>query len=170
MSNPTLETILRDSALGEQIRRQEKQRENERQQKEKSEEAKKKRYELTQILLKKFAEKFPKAFGEKKIPFKIGIKDDLLKAFEKSGYSKSQINGALKFYLQSYQYYSAMLHHKKRFDLEGNYVEDISEEHLTYAAKQVAYLKRKLEKSKTHKRHKNSKPYEKKKRSSQRSI
>lgn len=151
MSNPTFESILRESALGDQIRSHERQKENEQKQQQESVEAYKKRQAITQSILAEWAQKFPKAFGSIKIPLKIGVKDDLLAAYENSSYSKAQIRLALKSYLSSYQYYSSMLNHKKRHDLNGEFVEDIAEEHLAHAAKQIAFLKKQFEAAKLRK-------------------
>ncbi|TNF66116.1 MAG: hypothetical protein EP298_10015 [Gammaproteobacteria bacterium] len=90
---------------------------------------------------------FPGCFNPKaKKPLKVGINDDIVQAF--LARTQRQIHfgvltRVLRRYVGDQAYQKAILEHKKRFNLEGEAVEDISDEHLEHAQIRLEELQEK---------------------------
>ena len=77
---------------------------------------------------------FPKAFNFKDPkPLKLGIEQNLL--LVSSPYSKRQLRRCLGSYCFSRAYLKAVLHENWRYDLNGEKIEEISQEHKDRAAR-----------------------------------
>lgn len=91
---------------------------------------------------------FPDQFNLKNPkPLKIKIGLEVLSWFKEVrekdptiSFSFCDIRHALSYYAYSIPYFQSMIALKKRFDLEGNPVADLSEEEIDYARNQVAYI------------------------------
>lgn len=87
---------------------------------------------------------FPKAFNFREPkPLKLGIEQDLLSV--SSPYSKRQIRKSLGSYCFSRTYLNAIVQGDWRYDLNGDKVEEISQEHKDRAAKDLAERKKKFQ-------------------------
>ncbi|MCF6765586.1 ProQ/FinO family protein [Thiotrichales bacterium 19S3-7] len=90
---------------------------------------------------------FPGCFNPKaKKPLKVGINDDIVTAF--LARTQRQIHfgvltRVLRRYVGDQAYQRAILEHKQRFNLEGEAVEDISDEHLEHAQVRLEELQEK---------------------------
>ena len=76
-------------------------------------------------------------------PLKLGIEKELLSV--SSPYSKRQLRRCLGSYCFSRTYLEAILHENHRHDLNGEKVEEISQEHKDRATKELAERKKKLQ-------------------------
>ncbi len=86
---------------------------------------------------------FPKCFRhDHGLPLKVGILKDIFEKLpEDQSISRIQIRRTLKFYTNHPSYQKALTHKKERFDLDGNVVGTVEEEHKTTAEKLVALRK-----------------------------
>lgn len=90
---------------------------------------------------------FPNCFSPKdKKPLKIGINDDIIKAF--LAHTQKEVHfgvltRVLRRYVGDQAYQKAILQYKQRFNLQGEAVEDLSEEHLEHARERLEELKEK---------------------------
>ena len=83
---------------------------------------------------------YPKAFNfEEPKPVKLGIERELLVA--SSPYSKSQLRKCLRAYCTSRGYLKAIVEENWRYNLNGEKVEGIIQEHKDHALKQLEYNK-----------------------------
>lgn len=89
-------------------------------------------------------DKFPKCFireGDIK-PLKVGILDDLKKLVpEMEGMTTSKLRAAVRLYCTRLRYLYAVREGVPRIDLEGNEVENVSEEHAKYAKERFGEVK-----------------------------
>ena len=93
--------------------------------------------------------RFPNAINFKKpIPLKIGIQQDLLAA--PSPCSKRQLHRCLGSYCSSRRYLKAILQENWRHDLNGEKVEEISQEHKDRAIKELYERKKKFQTAQMH--------------------
>jgi len=94
---------------------------------------------------------FPKAinFNAPK-PLKLGIQPDLL--LVSGPCSKTQLRKCLGVYCASRAYLEAIIHGDWRYDLNGEKVEGISQEHKDHALKQLEYKKALWKKNKKYKK------------------
>ncbi len=99
--------------------------------------------------------KYPKLFiKDRSKPLKCGIEKDIFADLgDKPDATKRMIKKALRHYVFSFPYMKATLDAKKRFDLEGNPVEDVTQEHKDFAKDWLA----EREKEKAEKAEKESK-------------
>ena len=97
---------------------------------------------------------FPKGFDFKEPkPLKLGIEQDLLSV--SSPYSKTQLRRCLGSYCFNRAYLKAILHENWRYNLNGDKVEEISQEHKDRAMKDLAERKKKFQR-KQERRHKSA--------------
>jgi len=110
------------------------------------------------------AETFPKSFsvkGEAKA-IKVGIFTDIAERLtEESPVSKTQVRHALRRYTNSWRYLEAVVKGGKRVDLDGNEVEELTEEHVQHAQAQLAESKAKFQEKKKAQAGKEKKSYKK---------
>lgn len=110
------------------------------------------------------AETFPNSFsvkGDAK-PIKVGIFADIAERLtEESPVSKTQVRHALRRYTNSWRYLEAVIKGGKRVDLDGNEVEDLTEEHVQHAQAQLAESKAKFQEKKKASAAKDKKSYKK---------
>ena len=85
---------------------------------------------------------YPKVFDSKPPkPLKIGIFEDIIALPHK--HSSDDIKAALRYYVRSWFYLEKITKENKRYDLEGNAVQDITEKHEKIAASNIAFYRRK---------------------------
>ena len=110
------------------------------------------------------AETFPQSFsikGEAKA-IKVGIFTDIAERLtEESPVSKTQVRHALRRYTNSWRYLEAVVKGGKRVDLDGNEVEELTEEHVQHAQTQLAESKAKFQEKKKSEAGKEKKSYKK---------
>ncbi|NVK25326.1 MAG: RNA chaperone ProQ [Gammaproteobacteria bacterium] len=110
------------------------------------------------------AETFPNSFslkGDAK-PIKVGIFADIAERLtEDSPVSKTQVRHALRRYTNSWRYLEAVCKGGKRVDLDGNEVEELTEEHVQHAQVQLAESKAKFQEKKKAANAKEKKSYKK---------
>jgi len=83
-------------------------------------------------------ENFPKSFNFKKPkPLKLGIQHDLLSI--PSPYSKKLLRKCLGVYVNSKAYLEATIQENWRYDLNGEKIEEITQEQKDHALKQLEY-------------------------------
>lgn len=78
-------------------------------------------------------ELYPKVFNNNFLPLTIGIHLKLKEVLKEKGFNYTQSRHALGYYVNSKKYLKSSLNLKKRFDLDGNFVEDLTDEHLQNA-------------------------------------
>jgi sRNA-binding protein len=119
--------------LHEQTEKEKHQHLNE--QKKKEREAKQKKREETKITLAWLYEEFSLCFNPKETkPLKLNIDKDLFLFLEKEGSpSKAKLRDALTFYTNNIHYLEAIIKGTHRYDLEGNQVQEITQEQKAYA-------------------------------------
>jgi len=110
------------------------------------------------------ANKFPLSFsvkGEAK-PLKIGIFADIAEQItEDDPVSKTQIRHALRRYTNSWRYLESVVKGGQRVDLEGNDVEELTQEHVQHAKTQLAESKAKFAEKRKAKNTKDKNSYKK---------
>lgn len=79
--------------------------------------------------------KYPKLFiKDRSKPLKCGIEKDIFQDLgDKPEATKRMIKKAIRHYVFSFSYMKATVTSTKRFDLEGNPVEDITDKHKAFA-------------------------------------
>ena len=82
------------------------------------------------FLYKKYPELFRK---ERDKPLKCGIEQDLFQDLKESTIPHKLIKKALRHYVYSFPYMKALAEATKRYDLEGQPVEDLTSEHRDFA-------------------------------------
>lgn len=90
----------------------------------------------TPPLLDQLADLYPHLFGEKFLPLKRGIFQDLLTAHP-DAFEKDALKAALAFHTRSTRYLSAVASGEKRHDLQAKAVEDMAPEHVHHALLEV---------------------------------
>jgi sRNA-binding protein len=101
-------------------------------------------------------------------PIKRHIENDIFEKLPEDGsITRKKLRDTLAFYTKTSRYQQAFLESSHRFDLEGNQVEDIPEDHKTYTQEKIqkkTELKEKLrqERLKNKKPFNNKKPFKKK--------
>ena len=110
------------------------------------------------------ANKFPQSFsvkGDAK-PLKIGIFADIAEQItEEDPVSKTQVRHALRRYTNSWRYLEAVIKGGQRVDLDGNDVEELTEEHVAHAEQQLAESKAKFKEQRKAKQTKDKNSYKK---------
>jgi ProP effector len=87
-------------------------------------------------LLDRLAGFYPHLFGEKFLPLKRGIFQDLLAAHP-DAFDRDALKAALAFHTRSTRYLSAVASGEKRHDLQAQAVEDMAPEHVHHALLEV---------------------------------
>jgi sRNA-binding protein len=85
-----------------------------------------------QPVLQKLFELYPHLFGSAFLPLKLGTYQDLMAAHPQE-FKKDSLKAALGFHARSTRYLQCVADGKKRHDLQGNAVEDVSPEHVYLA-------------------------------------
>jgi ProP effector len=85
-----------------------------------------------QPVLQKLFELYPHLFGSVFLPLKLGTYQDLMAAHPQE-FKKDSLKAALGFHARSTRYLQCVADGKKRHDLQGNAVEDVSPEHVYLA-------------------------------------
>ncbi len=92
---------------------------------------------------------FPACFslkGEAK-PLKIGLFQELSERLaENESVSKTQLRGAIRHYTTSWRYLRCIKAGAKRVDIDGNEVEELTQEHIDHAQKTLAESQEKAKK------------------------
>ena len=97
--------------------------------------------------IKHLSKKHPKcffAFSRPKVVLKIGILDDLVQIYLDE-YSKTHLRRALKYYVENKHYLHLVVKSNNRFDLNGNMVDTISEDHKIAAKEKLKNNNKKIE-------------------------
>ena len=125
-------------------------------QKNKEHKAKQKKKEEIKTTLTWFYEKFPLCFNQNELkPLKLNIDKDLFLFIEKEHIpSKAKLRDAFTYYTNNIHYLEAVIKGTHRYDLEGNQVQEITQEQKTYAQEKFdktlqAIRIKKLHKNKT---------------------
>jgi ProP effector len=82
-----------------------------------------------QPVLQKLFELYPHLFGNTFLPLKLGTYQDLMAAHP-DVFQKDSLKAALGFHARSTRYLQCVVSGKKRHDLQGNPVDDVSPEHV----------------------------------------
>jgi ProP effector len=111
------------------------------------------------------AAKFPESFSVKgpAKPLKVGIFNDIAEAIsDEDPVSKTQIRHALRRYTNSWRYLEAVCNGSARVDLQGNDVEELTDEHKSHAQQQLDESKARFaEKKKAANKEKDKNSYKK---------
>jgi sRNA-binding protein len=89
----------------------------------------KNRFEAVQPVLEKLFELYPQLFGERFLPLKLGIFQELLAAHPEV-FKRDTLKAALGVHTRSSRYLQSVAAGQKRHDLQGNPVEDVAPEHV----------------------------------------
>ncbi|MGN1392972.1 MAG: RNA chaperone ProQ [Succinivibrionaceae bacterium] len=108
-----------------------------------------KKYSTVQEIVAFLAERFPNCFfsqGDCK-PLKIGLFNEIAEvvASENSDISKTVLRKAFRYYTTRWNYLSCLVVGAKRVDMNGNEVEEVTEEHASFALKELTESKAKYE-------------------------
>jgi sRNA-binding protein len=116
-------------------------------------EQRKKKREETKITLAWLYEEFPLCFNPKEIkPLKLNIDKELFPFLEKEGSpSKAKLRDALTFYTNNIHYLEAIIKSTHRYDLEGNQVQEITQEQKAYAQEKFEKTLQAIRAKKQHK-------------------
>jgi ProP effector len=79
---------------------------------------------------------YPKMFGAKFLPLKLGVYQELV-ALHPDEFKKEDLKLALGQHARSTRYLEAVANHSKRYDLQGEPVEDLAPEHVHHAIWEV---------------------------------
>jgi hypothetical protein len=122
-------------------------------QKEKEREAKKKKKEAIKATLTWLYEQFPSCFSQDELkPLKLNINKDLFSFLEKKqAPSKAKLRDALTFYTNNIHYLEAVMNGTHRYDLEGNQVQEITQEQKAYAQEKFEKTLQAIRAKKPHK-------------------
>jgi hypothetical protein len=94
-----------------------------------SERKSKNRFDSAQPVLEKLFELYPQLFGERFLPLKLGIFQELLAAHP-DAFKRDTLKTALGVHTRSTRYLQSVAAGLKRHDLQGNPVEDVAPEHV----------------------------------------
>lgn len=89
----------------------------------------KNRLESAQPVLEKLFELYPQLFGQRFLPLKLGIFQELLAAHP-DAFKRDTLKTALGVHTRSTRYLQSVAAGLKRHDLQGNPVEDVAPEHV----------------------------------------
>ena len=89
----------------------------------------KNRFDAVQPVLEKLFELYPQLFGERFLPLKLGIFQELLAAHPEV-FKRDTLKSALGVHTRSSRYLQSVAAGQKRHDLQGNPVEDVAPEHV----------------------------------------
>ena len=89
----------------------------------------KNRFESAQPVLEKLFELYPHLFGERFLPLKLGIFQELLAAHPEA-FQRDTLKTALGVHTRSTRYLQSVAAGLQRHDLQGNPVEDVAPEHI----------------------------------------
>lgn len=89
----------------------------------------KNRFASVQPVLEKLFELYPKLFGERFLPLKLGIFQELLAAHPDE-FKRESLKAALGVHTRSTRYLQSVAAGQKRHDLQGKPVEDVAPEHV----------------------------------------
>ncbi|MDD2918065.1 ProQ/FINO family protein [Rhodoferax sp.] len=89
----------------------------------------KNRFDAVQPVLEKLFELHPQLFGERFLPLKLGIFQELLAAHPEV-FKRDTLKAALGVHTRSSRYLQSVAAGQKRHDLQGNPVEDVAPEHV----------------------------------------
>lgn len=89
----------------------------------------KNRFASVQPVLEKLFELYPQLFGERFLPLKLGIFQELLAAHPEV-FKRETLKAALGVHTRSTRYLQSVAAGQKRHDLEGKSVEDVAPEHV----------------------------------------
>jgi ProP effector len=87
-------------------------------------------------VLERLFELYPKMFGPRFLPLKLGVYQDLL-ALHPEEFKKEDLKVALGLHARSTRYLEAVAAGEKRHDLNGLPIEDVSPEHVHHAILEV---------------------------------
>ncbi len=89
----------------------------------------KNRFESVQPVLEKLFELYPKLFGERFLPLKLGIFQELLAAHPEA-FKRESLKAALGVHTRSTRYLQSVAAGQKRHDLQGHPVDEVAPEHI----------------------------------------
>lgn len=89
----------------------------------------KNRFASVQPVLEKLFELYPKLFGERFLPLKLGIFQELLAAHPED-FQRESLKAALGVHTRSTRYLQSVAAGQKRHDLQGQPVDDVAPEHV----------------------------------------
>jgi sRNA-binding protein len=89
----------------------------------------KNRFASVQPVLEKLFELYPQLFGERFLPLKLGIFQELLAAHPED-FKRESLKAALGVHTRSTRYLQGVAAGQKRHDLQGKPVEDVAPEHI----------------------------------------
>ena len=89
----------------------------------------KNRFASVQPVLEKLFELYPHLFGERFLPLKLGIFQELLAAHPED-FKRESLKAALGVHTRSTRYLQSVAAGQKRHDLQGQPVEDVAPEHV----------------------------------------
>ncbi len=89
----------------------------------------KNRFASVQPVLEKLFELYPQLFGERFLPLKLGIFQELLAAHP-DDFKRESLKAALGVHTRSTRYLQSVAAGQKRHDLQGKPVEDVAPEHI----------------------------------------
>jgi ProP effector len=87
-------------------------------------------------VLERLFQLYPKLFGARFLPLKLGVFHDLLAAHP-DAFNKDELKAALGVHARSTRYLEAVASGAKRHDLNGEPVEDVAPEHVQHAIMEV---------------------------------
>lgn len=87
-------------------------------------------------VLEKLFELYPRMFGARFLPLKLGVYQDLL-ALHPDEFKKEDLKIAMGLHARSTRYLESVAAGEKRHDLSGNPVEDVAPEHVHHAIMEV---------------------------------
>jgi ProP effector len=87
-------------------------------------------------VLERLFQLYPKMFGARFLPLKLGVYQELL-ALHPEEFKKEDLKAALGVHARSTRYLEAVAAGHKRHDLNGNPVEDVAPEHVHHAIMEV---------------------------------
>lgn len=124
------------------------------QQKQKEKEAKQNKKKAIKETLTWLYEHFPDCFNLETLkPLKLNIDKDIYPYLEQEGaLSKIKVRVALKYYTSNLDYLKALINGTHRYDLEGQQIEEITQEQKAFARVKLAEI---LQSMKAKKHHKN---------------
>lgn len=89
----------------------------------------KNRFESVQPVLEKLFELYPQLFGERFLPLKLGVFQELLAAHPET-FKRDTLKAALGVHTRSTRYLQSVAAGLQRHDLQGKPVEDVAPEHI----------------------------------------
>ncbi|TXT36607.1 MAG: activator of osmoprotectant transporter [Comamonadaceae bacterium] len=92
----------------------------------------KNRFESAQPVLEKLFQHYPQLFGERFLPLKLGIFQELMAAHP-SDFKRDELKTALGVHTRSSRYLQCVASGLQRHDLQGQPVEDVAPEHVFMA-------------------------------------